>query len=103
MNLIQQRHARGEVATGLLYVDAEAGDLHGHLNTVDVPLNSLGVEELGPGSAVLERINASLRCSRRRTPRPRPSVVVRALQHLALPSVERSEEDRGGNEGGRPW
>src|SRR3546814_8705531 len=35
MNLIQQRHARGEVATGLLYVDAEAGDLHGHLNTVD--------------------------------------------------------------------
>src|SRR3546814_17931430 len=85
MNLIQQRHARGEVATGLLYVDAEAGDLHGHLNTADVPPNSLGVEEMGPGSAVLERIHASLRLSRKRTPRPRPSFVIVALQHLALP------------------
>ena len=61
MNLIQQRHARGEVVTGLLYVDAAAGDLHGHLNTVPAPLNSLGVDELNPGAAALEKINAALR------------------------------------------
>src|SRR3546814_4262210 len=30
MNLIQQRHARGEVVTDLLHVHAEASDLHGH-------------------------------------------------------------------------
>src|SRR5690606_22254828 len=61
MNLIQQRHARGEVVTGLLYVDAGAGDLHGHLGTVPVPLNSLGADQLSPGAAVLEKINAALR------------------------------------------
>ena len=61
MNLIQQRHARGELVTGLLHVDAQAGDLHGHLGTVPVPLNSLGAAELNPGAAALEKINAALR------------------------------------------
>ena len=61
MNLIAQRHAQGEIATGLLYVDPEAGDLHGHLNTVDAPLNALGAAELSPGAGVLAKINASLR------------------------------------------
>ena len=61
MNIIQQRQARGEVVTGLLYVDAQAGDLHGHLNTVATPLNNLGPAELCPGAAALDRINAALR------------------------------------------
>jgi 2-oxoglutarate ferredoxin oxidoreductase subunit beta len=61
MNLIAQRNAQGEIVTGLLYVDPEAGDLHGHLNTVEVPLNSLGAGELSPGAATLAKINASLR------------------------------------------
>ena len=61
MNLIAQRHAQGEIATGLLYVDPEAGDLHGHLNTVDAPLNALDAAELSPGADVLAKINASLR------------------------------------------
>ena len=53
--------ARGEILTGLLYIDPAAEDLHAHLNTVEVPLNSLGERELCPGVEVLERINASLR------------------------------------------
>jgi 2-oxoglutarate ferredoxin oxidoreductase subunit beta len=61
MNLIAQRHAQGEIATGLLYVDPEAGDLHGHLNTVDAALNKLGVAELSPGAETLAKINAGLR------------------------------------------
>jgi 2-oxoglutarate ferredoxin oxidoreductase subunit beta len=61
MNMIQQRQARGEVVTGLLYVDPDAGDLHAHLDTVPAPLNSLEAAELSPGAAVLDRINASLR------------------------------------------
>jgi 2-oxoglutarate/2-oxoacid ferredoxin oxidoreductase subunit beta len=61
MNLIQQRQARGEVVTGLLYVDPGADDLHGHLKTVAQPLNTLEAGELNPGAAVLARINASLR------------------------------------------
>ena len=61
MNLLQQRHALGEVVTGLLYVDPDADDLHGHINTIAGPLNSLDAAMLNPGAAVLQKINASLR------------------------------------------
>lgn len=58
---IQQHQAKGEVVTGLLYVDSDAGDLHGHLNTVETPFNRLEARDLCPGTAVLDKINASLR------------------------------------------
>ncbi|GMV28720.1 MAG: hypothetical protein AMXMBFR59_08450 [Rhodanobacteraceae bacterium] len=61
MNYIQQHQARGEVVTGLLYVDAEAQDLHTHLNTVTTPFNHLDAADLSPGAAVLAKINAGLR------------------------------------------
>ena len=49
------------MVTGLLYVDPEADDLHANLNTVEAPLNGLEAKELCPGSAALDKINASLR------------------------------------------
>ncbi len=61
MNYVQEHQARGEVVTGLLYVDPAAADLHEHLDTVDTPFNSLSEKQLCPGAAVLEKINASLR------------------------------------------
>jgi 2-oxoglutarate/2-oxoacid ferredoxin oxidoreductase subunit beta len=61
MAFLQKHAAKGQVVTGLLYVDAEAEDLHSHLNTVASPLNTLGEKELCPGTAALEKINASLR------------------------------------------
>ncbi len=61
LNYIAQHQAKGEVVTGLLYLKAEAEDLHQHLNTVEVPFNTLGARELCPGAAMLEQINASLR------------------------------------------
>lgn len=61
MNYVQQRQAKGEVVTGLLYVEAEAEDLHTHLNTVASPFNRLGAAELSPGAAVLAKINAGFR------------------------------------------
>ncbi len=61
MNYLHQRQAAGEVVTGLLFVDPDPEDLHAHLGTVEVPLNALGEKELIPGSAVLAKINASLR------------------------------------------
>ena len=61
INHIAQTVAKGEVLTGLLYVDPEAEDLHAHLNTYEVPFNKLGEKELCPGAAMLERINAALR------------------------------------------
>jgi 2-oxoglutarate ferredoxin oxidoreductase subunit beta len=44
-----------------LYVDREPEDLHASLNTVPAALNRLGERELCPGSAALEKVNASLR------------------------------------------
>jgi 2-oxoglutarate ferredoxin oxidoreductase subunit beta len=61
MNFLQERAARGEVITGLLYVNPDSVDLHEHLNTVEAPLNQLTERELCPGNVALERINASLR------------------------------------------
>jgi 2-oxoglutarate/2-oxoacid ferredoxin oxidoreductase subunit beta len=61
MNFIQHHASQGQIVTGLLYVESEASDLHGHLNTVDSPLNGLGEKDLCPGSAALDKINASLR------------------------------------------
>jgi 2-oxoglutarate ferredoxin oxidoreductase subunit beta len=61
MNYLHACQARGEIVTGLLYVDPEAPDLHAHLDTAPVAFNTLGERELCPGSAALAKINASLR------------------------------------------
>jgi 2-oxoglutarate ferredoxin oxidoreductase subunit beta len=61
MNYLQERHALGEIVSGLIYVDAGAQDLHHYLNTVETPLNALDVAELCPGAKTLEAINESLR------------------------------------------
>ena len=61
MTFLQHHAAKGQIVTGLLYVEADADDLHGHLDTVDAPLNTLNEKELCPGSAALDKINAGLR------------------------------------------
>ncbi len=61
MNFLQEHQARGEVVTGLLYVNPEPEDLHIYANTVNVPLSTLSERVLCPGSAALDKINASLR------------------------------------------
>jgi 2-oxoglutarate ferredoxin oxidoreductase subunit beta len=61
MAFLQKHAAKGQVVTGLLYVDPDSEDLHAHLNTVDAPLNTLAAKDLCPGSAALEKINAALR------------------------------------------
>ena len=61
MAYMQAHAARGEVVTGLLYVDPLATDMHTALNTTDKPLNVLGAGDLCPGLPALEKLNASLR------------------------------------------
>jgi 2-oxoglutarate ferredoxin oxidoreductase subunit beta len=61
MNFLQHHHSKGEIVTGLLYVDPDADDLHGYHNTANTPLNALNDAELVPGSAALAKLNASLR------------------------------------------
>jgi len=61
MAYMQAHQARGEIVTGLLYVDPLATDLHTALNTADQPLNTMDAARLCPGTPALERINATFR------------------------------------------
>ena len=61
MHQVALHQAKGEVLTGLLYVDPDAGDLHASMNTTAAPLNSLGASTLCPGAGALEKLNASFR------------------------------------------
>ena len=61
MTFLQKHAAKGQVVTGLLYVDPDSEDLHAHLDTVETPLNTLEAKDLCPGTAALDKINASLR------------------------------------------
>ena len=61
MRVVQALAAEGEVATGLLYVESGAADLHVALSTSATPLNRLGEAELCPGSQALAKLNAALR------------------------------------------
>src|SRR5437868_5065099 len=61
MSFLLHHAAEGQIVTGLLYVDSDPDDLHSHLATVDTPLNALDEKELCPGSATLDKFNASLR------------------------------------------
>lgn len=61
INAVQEAREKGEILTGLLYMDTAASDLHQLIHTSDKPLNSLTQAELCPGSAALDKLNASLR------------------------------------------
>jgi 2-oxoglutarate ferredoxin oxidoreductase subunit beta len=61
MSYVQSHYARGEIVTGLLYVEPDASDLHDLLGTNAAPLNALSGKELCPGADALEKINGSLR------------------------------------------
>ncbi len=58
---LEQYRARGQILTGLIYMNKDSRDLHEVLETSRRPLNSLREEDLCPGNKVLVNINASLR------------------------------------------
>lgn len=43
----------GEIITGLLYIDEEAGDMHEISGSVDTPLSQIAYEDLNPGKEAL--------------------------------------------------
>jgi len=61
MTAIHNAKQKGEILTGLLYIDENSNELHKMLNTSDMPLNTLAEKNLCPGTDVLAKINASLR------------------------------------------
>jgi 2-oxoglutarate ferredoxin oxidoreductase subunit beta len=61
LSQLQSHHARGEILTGLLFVDPASRDLHDHMGTVKTPLNRLTDADLTPSLASLAAINETLR------------------------------------------
>ena len=53
---VRQRQGRGEVVTGLLFIDESAGDMHAVNGTVEQSLVDLPFEELCPGSGALAEL-----------------------------------------------
>jgi 2-oxoglutarate ferredoxin oxidoreductase subunit beta len=53
---VRARQEKGEIVTGLLYIDEQSSDMHDVANTVTRPLVELPYESLCPGSAALEQL-----------------------------------------------
>ena len=51
---LKERQDRGEITTGLLYIQEDSADLHAREKTVAIPLRDLPFESLCPGSVALE-------------------------------------------------
>jgi 2-oxoglutarate ferredoxin oxidoreductase subunit beta len=58
---LQDHQSKGEVPTGLLYLDTSAEEMHELNGTTDVPLTRLPFEKLCPGSAALEKLQQAFR------------------------------------------
>ncbi len=58
---LQEHQAKGEIPTGLLYLDENTNDMHETSGTVMTPLSELPFEQLCPGSAALEQFQRAYR------------------------------------------
>ena len=58
---LRERYAKGQVVTGLLYLDDDEADLHALLNTSERPLNAVPTAQLCPGKSELSKLNKSFR------------------------------------------
>ncbi len=61
MNAMHHAKQKGEILTGLLYMNPESNDLHDILKTTEKPLNTLKEADLCPGNKMLQDINAGFR------------------------------------------
>ncbi|HRI00545.1 MAG TPA: 2-oxoacid:ferredoxin oxidoreductase subunit beta [Saprospiraceae bacterium] len=61
MQKVYETRAKGEILTGLAYINQNTKDLHSLLKTARKPLNQMGKEELCPGNDQLQKICSSYR------------------------------------------
>ena len=58
---LNESREKGEILTGIIYLEPKSRDLHDMIDTVDRPLNTLVETDLCPGMDVLAKINAEHR------------------------------------------
>jgi len=61
LGYLHERQSKGEVPTGLLYLDTSAPEMHELSGTTEVPLTKVPYEKLCPGSAALEKLQQAFR------------------------------------------
>ncbi len=61
MTYLLEQQSKGEIVTGLLFIDETTGDLHEMNNTSETPLARMPYEKLCPGSAALDHLQEEFR------------------------------------------
>ena len=61
IDYVWRTSAKGEIATGLLFMEEVQEDMHGFVNTVDEPLVDLAYKDLCPGASALETLQQEWR------------------------------------------
>jgi 2-oxoglutarate/2-oxoacid ferredoxin oxidoreductase subunit beta len=61
LDYLHEHQGKGEVVTGLLFLDETVGDLHEMNQTSETPLSRLAYEKLCPGAGELERLQEEFR------------------------------------------
>jgi len=61
ISYLQERQGKGEIITGMLYVDESVPDVHEMNRTTDLPLGSVPFELLCPGASALEALQEEYR------------------------------------------
>jgi 2-oxoglutarate/2-oxoacid ferredoxin oxidoreductase subunit beta len=58
---LQEQQNKGEIATGLLFLDESMPDMHELNRTSSIPLSRIPYENLSPGAAELARLQEEFR------------------------------------------
>jgi len=61
LRYLEQQRARGEVVTGLLFINAELPDMHRIYGTSNTPMKDLEFDQLNPGSKALAKLQSRMR------------------------------------------
>lgn len=61
IDYIRSHHRKGEIVTGLLYIDGSEPDMHGINRTTKAPLNDVPFDKLCPGGEALETLQQRFR------------------------------------------
>ena len=61
LKYLEDHRARGQIVTGLLYLDPDLPDFHAVAGTSKRPLTSISQDELNPGAEALDKLQKSMR------------------------------------------
>jgi 2-oxoglutarate ferredoxin oxidoreductase subunit beta len=61
LGYLEQHRSRGEIATGLLYIDQNVSDMHAQCRTVATPLRDIEFSRLNPGSDALVELQKGMK------------------------------------------